>query len=268
MNGTAHHAQREAAAAYVIGALPADERLAFEEHLAGCAECEALVRALAGVAQALPYALPQIAPPASLRARVLAAIGAPPAAHRIVPSRPWLARAGWLSAAALLVMSAALTAYVWSLRARMDGLDVQLRAALERLDRTEQQLAVATQAQGRAQRRLAVLTAPDLEQVDLAGQAPAPRAAGRAFISRASGLLFAATGLPVPPAGRTYQLWLLTSDAPVSAGLLKPDADGRVAAGFDTPAAPGRPTGLAVSIEPDGGVAAPTGAIYLAGRSH
>ena len=36
-------------------------------------------------------------------------------------------------------------------------------------------------------------------------------------------------------------------------------------AAFDTPAGTPEPTGLAVSIEPDGGVPAPTGAIYLAG---
>src|SRR5256886_9801964 len=48
--------------------------------------------------------------------------------------------------------------------------------------------------------------------------------------------LFTASNLPAPPAGRTYQLWILTAQpAPVSAGLLKPDANGRVNAVFETP---------------------------------
>ena len=49
------------------------------------------------------------------------------------------------------------------------------------------------------------------------------------------------------------------------AGLLKPDDTGRATAAFDTPPAIGTPTGLAVSIEPDGGVPAPTGDLYLVG---
>jgi putative zinc finger protein len=36
-------------AAYVLGALPPDERLAFERHLAGCPECERSVRRIAGL---------------------------------------------------------------------------------------------------------------------------------------------------------------------------------------------------------------------------
>ena len=58
-----------------------------------------------------------------------------------------------------------------------------MRGAVARLDRSERQLASATRDAERAQVRLAVLTAPDMKQVELAGQAPAPRAAGRAFLS-------------------------------------------------------------------------------------
>ena len=109
--------------------------------------------------------------------------------------------AGWLSAAALLVASVALGAYATSLRQRVVGLEGQLREAVNRLDSTEQRLAEATRAAERAQLRMAVLTSPDLKQVSLAGQPPAPRAAGRAFWSRSNGLLFAANELPPLPAG-------------------------------------------------------------------
>jgi anti-sigma factor RsiW len=36
-------------AAYVLGALPPQDRAAFEEHLQGCAQCSAAVAELAGV---------------------------------------------------------------------------------------------------------------------------------------------------------------------------------------------------------------------------
>ena len=266
-----HDALREAAGLYALGALAGDERDAFEAHLVTCAECAAEVRALGGVVNALPYAVPQVDPPPALRGRVLAAVGATQVSSRsAVTQMPTRARAGflsagWLSAAALLIASVALGAYAVNLRQRVGGLEGELREAVTRLDLTEQQLAEARSAAERAQMRMAVLTAPDLKQVNLTGQPPAPRAAGRAFWSRSNGLLFAANELPPLPAGRTYQLWYLTPGAPVSAGLIKPDDQGRITAAFDTPPGTPEPTGLAVSIEPDGGVPAPTGAIYLAG---
>ena len=270
MTGMDHDGLREAAGLYALGALPAGERLLFEEHLSTCDECQRELRALAAVVNILPYAVAQIDPPPALRGRVLAAVGAD-ASHvasavPISPRRPF-ATAAWLSAAALLVMALGLGAYSMSLRQRVGGLEAQLREAMTRLDRTEQQLASATRDAARAQVRLAVLTAPDMKQVDLAGQSPAPRAAGRAFLSRSNGLLFAASQLPPLPAGRTYQVWFLTPGAPMSAGLIAPDQNGRATAAFDVPSA-AAPTGIAVSIEPSGGVAAPTGAIYLAGLLH
>lgn len=49
-------------------------------------------------------------------------------------------------------------------------------------------------------------------------------------------------------------LWVVTTPAPVNAGLMKPDANGAVNAIFTTPAGVLRPTAMAVTIEPDGGV--------------
>jgi anti-sigma-K factor RskA len=268
-----HAAQRDAAGLYALGALAGAEREAFEAHLATCEECAAEVRSLGAVVQALPYAAPQVDPPAALRARVLAAAGDPKAASRAkaaaMPprSREWFEDPGWLAAAALVAVTVGLGAYTANVRQRVGGLETQLGEALRRLDRSEQQLAEAVRAAERAQTRLAVLTAPDLKQVSLAGQPPAPRAAGRALWSRANGLLFAANDLPPLPAGRIYQVWFLTPGAPVSAGLVRPDQSGRVTAAFDTPAGTPDPTGLAVSIEPEAGVPAPTGAIYLAGQT-
>jgi anti-sigma-K factor RskA len=117
------------------------------------------------------------------------------------------------------------------------------------------------------QAQLDVLTAPDTARIDLGGQAAAPAASGRAYWSRSRGLVLSAANLPPLPADRTYQLWVLTANSPVSAGLLQPDAAGRVSAAFPTPADLPQPAGMAISIEPAGGVPAPTGAIYLAGRT-
>jgi anti-sigma-K factor RskA len=78
-----------------------------------------------------------------------------------------------------------------------------------------------------------------------------------------------ASNLPPLPAGRTYQMWVLTAQpAPISAGLLKPDPNGRASAMFETPVDIAQPTAMAVTIEPEGGVPSPTGAMYLVGQAH
>ncbi len=270
MNPMDHEAVRDQAALYALGALPADERAMFAAHLATCEECLREVRAFGAVVNALPLSLPQIDPPPTLRARVLEGVGGGgdrPALVVPARARPWAAPTAWLSAAALLVLALGLGTYAASLRHRVGSLELQLREARLRLDRGDQQLASATLEAARAQVRLAVLTAPDMRQVVLAGQPPAPRAAGRGFLSASNGLLFAAAQLPALPAGRIYQLWFLTEGAPISAGLITPDRNGRVTAAFDVPAGAESPKGLAVSIEPDGGVPSPTGALYLAGTT-
>lgn len=58
-------------AAYALGALDGDEAAAFEEHLDGCAHCQAELRWLAPAVDALPASVEQLAPPPSLRKRIL-----------------------------------------------------------------------------------------------------------------------------------------------------------------------------------------------------
>ena len=104
-------------------------------------------------------------------------------------------------------------------------------------------------------------------RIDLTGQPNAPAARARAFWSRSRGLVFTASSLPSLPAGRVYQLWVLTAAGPpISAGLLQPDQTGALTAAFQTPPDIPPPTQLAVSDEPAGGVPAPTGTIWVAGK--
>jgi anti-sigma-K factor RskA len=269
MAETNHDAMHELTGLYVLGALDQAERRAFETHMASCAACAAEVRTLGGVVRALPYGVPQVDPPAGLRDRVLGAAQTRAFQPGPLPDRARTFNPGWLAAAALLVIAVGLGAYAVTLRERIGGLELRLADAVTRLSRSEQQVAVAVRSAETAEARMAVLTAPDVLQVDLAGQKPAPQARGRAFLSRARGLLFAANALPPLPAGRTYQLWYLrTAPAPpVSAGLLQPDAGGQIVTAFQPPADTVTPSGFAVSIEPEGGVPQPTGDLYLVGTA-
>ena len=71
---SATHDEQALAAPYVLGALDASERRAFEAHLATCPICLAEVRSLQPVADALAHAVPQQTPRPELRRRVLGGI--------------------------------------------------------------------------------------------------------------------------------------------------------------------------------------------------
>ena len=61
------------------------------------------------------------------------------------------------------------------------------------------------------------------------------------------------------------ELWIIAGQTPIRAGLLRPASDGAVQAIFTTPGDLTKAAAFAVTIEPDGGVLAPTGDKYLVG---
>jgi len=259
-----HDAVREQIPLYAVGALPPDERSVVETHLRGCAECAAELAAFAAVSGALAQIVPPHEPPAALRARVL---GAATVIDRASTRRPIGAWAPWLAAAAMLFIAIGAGFYAAALRAEVRLLQAQLRVALDRVTDGERRVAVALRAAADAESPLAVLTAPDVRRIDLAGQPVAARASGRAFWSRTRGVVLTAANLPALPPGRTYQVWFVTSAAPVSIGLVKPDAAGSVRRLVDSRGDFPEPVAVAVTIEPDGGVPAPTGDKYLVGAA-
>jgi anti-sigma-K factor RskA len=255
------------APAYVLGALDADERRTFESHLADCHICESEVRSLRRVTDGLAQSVPQVTPRVALRARVLQAVGTPEVrAHEPGMPSKWAAT-NWLAYAACVAIATGAALYAMNLRSRIENLEARLDAAQERLAAADQAVIRSRQVAFEMQSAMAVMAAADLLRVDLQGAPAAPQAAGRALWSRQSGMVFAASNLPPLPAGRIYQVWLVAGGPPVSAGLVAPDENGRSVGIFRTPVDVTGPVTVAVTIEPEGGVPAPTGAFYLTGKS-
>lgn len=244
----AHDHFTEQAAAYAIGALSPPERAQFEAHLATCASCAAEVRSYMPVAVALAQLSAPAEPSAEARRRVIEAARTDSRGNVVVitKTRPAaLARRAltpWLAAAAALALAAGLGLYAYQLR----------------------------QTAMRAQLTTAVLQAPDLLEVRLMGQPVAPQASARAFVSRTRGVVLTASNVPALPSGRTYQVWVLTAQTPpISVGLAKPDPTGRIAVTLPTADSNmPTPTGVAVTIEPEGGVPVATGPAYLVGTTN
>ena len=187
----------------------------------------------------------------------------------MVRTRRSPAYASWLAMAAAVTLAVGLGSYAAQLRGEVTTLEARLRETTLRADAGERLVAEVRRTSFELRSTVAVLAAPDLARIDLAGQPVAPRASARAYWSRSSGLVFTAANLPKPPPGRAYQLWVLTNQpAPISAGMLILDASGRVNTTIATPQDIPTPVAMAVTLEPEGGVPAPTGDKYLVGLAH
>ncbi len=229
-SGPGHEHWHDATAAYLLGALDEAERAAFEEHLAGCPACREEVDELAPAAQALPMSVDPVDPPPALKARIMAEVereasllaAAGPEADR-PPAARRRRRPSWRIPR---LVPAALAAGLLVVGVAI-GVGVgELQDAPERT--------VAAKVNG------------------------APGATVSLEMNGEEGRLLA-RGLPAPPSGRVYQVWLKRDGhAPEpTAALFVPSRDGAA-----TASVPGTMEGIdqvMVTDEPDGGSPQPTG---------
>ena len=113
-----------------------------------------------------------------------------------------------------------------------------------------------------------LLRDPTTRVVALAGAGPSPGARGRMMWHAGAGGLLVATGLPAIPPDKAYQLWAITGkNPPVPAGTFTVDARGMGSLRVPPLAGAGRVDVFVVTLEPAGGRPAPSGPMYLAGKS-
>ncbi|MEP6993298.1 MAG: anti-sigma factor [Acidobacteriota bacterium] len=254
------HSERseELVAALAAGMMLTSERAELDTHRREvCVRCEELLVEWREAAAALASQAPAVAAPQHLRRRILASLGPArvPAANAPMRPRVWAALA---AAAALFVVVVGLD-------------DARLRRQREDLRSQSAQLAgrlqsVETELAQRAL-RARVLESDDVRMLVLGGKAPQPNAQGRVFWSARArrGVLVAGNLAPLPP-DRQYELWVFLKGKPVNAGVFDADAQGRAlfeSHDFSEPQA----QNFAVTIEPRGGVPAPTGPMVLIGQS-
>jgi len=281
----------ELAPDYALGLLEGDDLEQFERHLAaGCEACELELGRMDAVGDALAYAVPLVAPPTELRDRILLAVDADLASSKreevkVAPPRPVAPRAdgpspsyspgpwpppdragapvaphrgGFLGglapalAFAGLLVGALSGVYALKLRSQL----ALVRGDLERVQAVNQELA----------RILDVVDSPRLRMVALGGQAGTPGAAGRVLWSpEGKKAVLYAYGLPKPPAGKDYQLWVIEGSTPRSEGVFPVDDKGQAQLVLPEVPAAGGVGAFAVTLEPAGGLPAPSGPMVLLG---
>jgi anti-sigma factor RsiW len=184
----------ELTAGYALDVLDADERWAYETHLASCERCREELASFWEAAEALAVAASGPAPSPGLRGRILAA--AREERQVVVPlaSRRQRRLMPVLGAATAAAAAVALAVGLWATQLSGDLDDTRL--ALER------ERAAA-----------AVLADPEARTVALeAGE-------GRLVVDDGGRAVLVLDGLDPAPAGKTYEMWIIEGETPVPAGI-------------------------------------------------
>jgi hypothetical protein len=286
-----HEEYREALAARALGALEEGEQGALEEHLRACQECAWEAVGLHDAASMLAHLPSSIAPPARVRENLLRRVRAGEATRvvgtgaeaqaprggdergRVLRPSPerferprgsgWSSRAMTYAAVAAAVVLAISAALLWgqnrALRGEVARLGSESAAAREEAARQREALA-------REREVVDLLAAPEGRVMSLAGTKDAPRAHACFAYDHASGhAVLVASGLPPAPAGKAYQMWYIAGGKPMPGPTFETDTTGRSEMRAVIPAEGRDAKQFAVTLEPESGVQAPTGSMYLLG---
>jgi len=255
---------RELLPLHAVGALEASEAAAVRAHLAsGCPRCASELASLVETAAQIPFAGKLEEPSAMARARLMAKLRdeSTAAAPRKPETRPAIWRsAGWVAAAAAVVL-AFVSGNATSRRYQSEAADLkaQLQTQKEELVRLEQQVRHTRDT-------ILLVRSPGSKVIDLQGQESLSASAARVFwdVRRGTWRLYA-DNLPPAGEGKTYQLWLVTAQKKISAGVFDPSSE-EAAGSVAVPADAGAVVAAAVTPEPAGGSPQPTGKIILLGK--
>jgi hypothetical protein len=256
---------------YAIGGLTRVDRDRFEQHLETCASCVVAVTQLLPIARGLLQAAPTQKPPARLRLQIVGVeadpIPPPQRAVRTPPSGARLAPMYRVIAVMCLIAAGAVGWYVAQQVTNSRQLRKNLDASTLRIQTASRDAATSRQSAGELRSRADIFAAPDVATISLQGQPTAPNAAGRVFLSETRGAVIAASNIPPLPPGQVYQVWFVVPPDSIGVGFARVDRAGRIFTTIHPPRDTGIPIAIAVTLEPEGGGAVPSGDLFLLGRT-
>ncbi|MGA8430038.1 MAG: anti-sigma factor [Candidatus Sulfotelmatobacter sp.] len=265
---SAHEQFEEDLALYALQALEGPERVALEQHLAGCAACRLELEQLRGDGALLALSTTGPKPPLRARQRLLDAVAhetkaaTPTLAQNVrkdgvpaysKPRRSWWGVLGWAATAAVIVFAASL----WKENAALKQDVVSWRGLVSQ--RTSELEA--------AQRFVNTITNPEGQHFTLVAGKNPPQPQGKAFyLKNRRSLVFLASNMPALPAAKAYELWLIpTQGAPIPAGVFKPDSHGSATVTNPPLPAGAEAKAFAITVENEAGATTPTMPIVMMG---
>jgi len=236
--------------AYVLGALPEEERQSFEDYLAAHPERQAEIDELGAVVGLLAFSPQEQEPSPELRSRVMEVVEAE-AEPRRARRQSTFARIGDYLSVRSLALGAAVLLVIGLL-----SWNVLLQGQVEDLQGRVQH------AQGEVQDLQAqVEDAKERRQVQQSqtiplGGAWADQGANAEVASiRENQVILVANNMPTVPEDRTCQIWVISDDVPKPSGLFQPDGN-MTATPITNPIS--EADAIAVTVEPAGGSEQPT----------
>jgi anti-sigma-K factor RskA len=263
-------------AAQALDALEAAEARELAEHLAACAECGRELAAWRDTAAVLAYAAPAAEPSVHLRSRILKSVRSEAPERKTSQvvllakrERPrWSAgvKVGALAASIALIALAAALVLLWN---RYNTLRQEFVQLTDRWELAQGELRRGREELARRQEAIELMTSPGARVTALAGTDLATRAHGKFVYDRDTGrAMLMAYDLPPAPDGKAYQLWFIAEGKPPMPGrVFNTDSAGRAEMHEQLPVEARRASVFAVTLEPSGGMPAPTGAKYLLGSA-
>lgn len=255
------------AALHAIDALSPVEKESLRQHLESCPDCAGAAAEYRDASTLIATSIDPVQPPPAARDRIRNAVVGDRADEVTIRDSTMTQRARrpawWLAAAAVVFLAL----WGWTemrliaLRAQFD----ELRAAKQGLEESNRRL---QQDRGTLSATMRALTASQTRTIALAGQQVAPSASARVFLdsqNRRAFIFF--HQLPPNPGDKSYQLWIIRADSPKPqpAGVFNVDERGEAQLSVENLPVGKEFKALAVTLEPRGGVAAPTGKMYLVG---
>jgi anti-sigma-K factor RskA len=158
---------------------------------------------------------------------------------------------------------------IWSWRnARLesDTLKNQIAVVQSQSDQLRNQLSKENDKVYELARINQAIRSPNSRTIELAGQEVAPSSTANIFWDTNGNQWVVAANLPPAPEGKVYQLWFVTAEAKISAGLIKTDPQGHAFTVIDVPKDLTNLAAAAITLEPAGGSAQPTMPIYTVGK--
>jgi hypothetical protein len=243
---------RELAAPYVLGALEPDEVEQVELHLLACSECRGLVEAERRVADLLPLLAEPVSVPLRARRNLLERFGPPSPLKRADDTRSrvvlLLTRLGWVAAMTAVFVAAFL---VWN--------STQMQ---NQVDKKNSELSVLSQNQ---QTIAQFVSSPNGYVTSLQNTGVASGAQGGVILNPTrNAALLVVEGLPKPPTGHSYVVWMVRGNDHVNAGVLPIDSQGRGTLYITMPEALASFDGILVTEEAGARVSNPSGTHMLA----
>ena len=236
--------------AYVLGALPEEERRMFEDYLAAHPERQAEIDDLGAVAGLLAFSPQEQEPAPELRSRVMEVVEAEAEPRRFgrrstfATIREYLSvRSLALGAAALLVIG--LLSWNVLLQGQMQDLQGQVEEAQDQRRDLQAQVEEA-QDQRQVQQS---------QTIELEGAWADQGANAEVASIHENKIILVAKNMPSVPEDRTCQIWVISDDVPEPSGLFQPDGNMTAAPVTNSIT---KADVIAVTVEPAGGSEKPT----------